>query len=155
MSGGADSTALAIFLHERFPGVQFILVYTDTGAEEPAIYPALRRLEAFLGKKIEWLGEDKSLWDLISDYNGYLPSSSSRYCTRELKLRPFRKWLDQFKGVQKHMFVGIRADEPSRVAFTIDEVNTEMPFLDLGIGRAGVFQKLIETVGIPKFYPGE
>ena len=152
VSGGADSTALAIYLHEKFPDVPFKLVFTDTGAEEPEITPSLHRLEEYLGKKIEWLGEDKSLFDLIRDWNGFLPSSQQRWCTRELKLKPFQKWLEQFDGIQKHMFVGIRADEPTRVAFTIDEVNTEMPFLDMGIGREGVFRKLSDTICIPKFY---
>jgi hypothetical protein len=152
VSGGADSTALAIYLHEQFPHVPFVIVYTDTGAEEPEIYTSLERLEEYLGKKIVRLGEERTLYQLIEEWNGYLPSSQARFCTRELKLVPFRKWLEQFEGKQKHMFVGIRADESTRVAFTIDEVNTEMPFLDMGIGREGVFGKLVETIGIPKFY---
>lgn len=152
VSGGADSTALAIYMHELFPHVPFRLVFTDTGAEEPEITPSLKKLEEYLGKKIDWLGEDKTLFDLIEEWNGFLPSSQQRWCTRELKLKPFQKWMEQFEGKQKHIFVGIRADESFRVAFTIDGANTEMPFMAMGIGRAGVFLKLSETIGIPKFY---
>jgi hypothetical protein len=69
-----------------------------------------------------------------------------------LKLTPFRRWLVQFAGRRKWMFVGIRADESERIAFTIPEVETEMPFIDMRIRRDDVFRLLSETVGIPKTY---
>lgn len=42
ISGGADSSALAILLHEMFPEVPWRLVFTDTGTEEPEIYESLK-----------------------------------------------------------------------------------------------------------------
>lgn len=89
VSGGADSTALAIYLHERFPHVPFRLVFTDTGAEEPEITPSLKRLETYLGKKIDWLGTGRTLYDIIAEYNGYLPNSNARWCTRHCSQRFF------------------------------------------------------------------
>lgn len=151
VSGGADSSALAILLHEVAPHIPFRLVFTDTGAEEQATLDMLDRLESWLGKPIERL-QGRGLFDLINDYNGFLPSPTERYCTRELKLVPFRKWISQFAGKKKWMFVGIRADEPTRLAFTIDEVETEFPYVDLGITREWVYQKLSQTIGIAKSY---
>ena len=84
VSGGADSSALAILLHESYPHVRFELVFTDTLAEEDAAYDSLRRLEQYLGKSITRICPEKGLFQLIDEYKGFLPSASSRWCTREL-----------------------------------------------------------------------
>lgn len=151
-SGGADSTVLCILLCTLFPSVNFKLAFTDTKAEDPEIYPALDRLEAFIGRKIERVEPEKGLYELVDSYNGFLPSGQKRWCTRELKLVPFKRWMEQFTGKQKYLFVGIRNDENERVAFTIDECETEMPFVDLGLAREDIFEILSATTGIPRFY---
>ena len=53
VSGGADSTALAILLHEIAPHIPFRMVFTDTGAEEKDTLDMLDRLEKWLGNP--WL----------------------------------------------------------------------------------------------------
>lgn len=150
LSGGADSTVLALLLKQLAPHVPWRYVFTDTGAEEIEIYEQLDRLEAILGP-IERLS-GKSLWEVIADFGSFLPSPTDRYCTRILKLKPFQQWVGQFKGRQKWIAVGIRADEPTRLAFTIDECETIMPLLDLGITRDWVYDYLVKTLGIPKSY---
>ena len=151
VSGGSDSTALAILLHEIAPHIRFRMVFTDTGAEEKETLEMLDRLEAYLGKPIERIG-DKSLFDLISDFGGFLPSPRDRFCTRELKLVPFQAWLSQFSGQKKWVFVGVRSDEDDRIAFTLPEAETEMPFVDMGITRDWVYRKLASTIGISRSY---
>lgn len=151
-SGGADSAVIAILLHLLFPKVQFILFYCDTGAEEPEIAVTLDKLEQFLNVKIQRLLPEKDLFQLIDHYNGFLPSPRDRYCTPMLKLNSFKAWLEQYNGRNKRMYVGIRADESHRLAFTIDEVETEMPFIDIGLRREDIFEILQYTIGIPKFY---
>lgn len=151
VSGGADSTALAIFLKEVAPEINFRYVFCDTGAEEAETLQNLDKLEQWLGQPIERL-QGPSLFDLIAQYGGFLPSPTDRWCTRALKLEPFRKWIAQFAGKQKYMFVGIRADESERLAFALDETETVMPFVDLNIDRQWVYRKLAETIGIPRSY---
>ncbi len=151
VSGGADSSSLAILLHELAPTVRFRMVFTDTGAELPETYQMLDRLEAYLGRPIERIME-KDLFTLIREAGGFLPSPKDRFCTRALKLVPFKKWISQFEGKAKWMFIGIRSDESFRVAFTLPDVETVFPFIDLGIGREWVYKKLSATVGIPASY---
>lgn len=151
VSGGADSTVLAIVLHEMAPHIPFRMVFTDTGAEEIPTLETLDKLEAYLGRPIERL-KGKGLFDLVSEFNGFLPSPTDRYCTRALKLVPFRNWISQFDGKTKWVFVGIRSDESDRIAFTLPEVETVMPFVDMGITREWVYRKLTETIGIPSSY---
>lgn len=152
VSGGADSTWLAILMHKLFPSVNFTLLFTDTHAEEPEIYESLDRLEAFLGKKIERISHDLGLFGLISKYGGFLPSGSARFCTKDLKLLPFQKWLKKHDHQNKYIYVGIRADETFRVAFTLKDAETVMPFIELGMKREDIFNGLSRTIGIPKFY---
>ena len=54
LSGGKDSTALAIYMRDRVPDMEY--VFCDTDKELPETYEYLTKLEYFLGKKIERLG---------------------------------------------------------------------------------------------------
>ncbi|MCL4682358.1 MAG: phosphoadenosine phosphosulfate reductase family protein [Rhodocyclaceae bacterium] len=152
VSGGADSTALAVLLHEMFPQAPFEMIFTDTLAESPDIWRQLDALEQYLGKKITRIVPEKGLYELVEDYGGFMPSAQARYCTRMLKLLPFREWLKRCSGQQKWMFVGIRADEGTRITFTIDECETVMPFVEMGIRREQVFEILARSVGVPMLY---
>ena len=51
ISGGKDSSALAIYLRDRVPDMEYF--FCDTGAELPETYEFLDKLEVILGKKIE------------------------------------------------------------------------------------------------------
>lgn len=152
VSGGADSSTLAIVMHMLFPEKPWELVFTDTEAEDPGVYQTLDALEKFLCKAITRIKPKAGLFQLIDLFKGYLPSSQSRYCTRILKLETFKPWLAQYAGIPKIMAVGIRADEDFRIGFSIDEVITEMPFLDLNFNREMVFEILDRTIGIPAYY---
>ena len=52
LSGGKDSTALAVHMKEKFPEIEMEYVFCDTGCELPETYDYLDRLEALLGKPI-------------------------------------------------------------------------------------------------------
>ena len=53
LSGGKDSSALAIYMRDKVPEMEY--AFCDTGKELPETYEFLERLEAFLGEKIERL----------------------------------------------------------------------------------------------------
>ena len=50
LSGGKDSAALAVYLRDRVPKMEYI--FHDTGKELPDTYDYLDRLEGYLGTRI-------------------------------------------------------------------------------------------------------
>jgi 3'-phosphoadenosine 5'-phosphosulfate sulfotransferase (PAPS reductase)/FAD synthetase len=153
-SGGADSSALAVFLHKAFPHISFRLMLTDTGAEPASMWEFLKKVEEATGNTVEIVRGELNLFELVDSYSGFIPGPGARFCTRELKLKPFQSWMKQFEGKPLTMYVGIRADEAKRVAFDIPGVETIMPFVEMGWNRSDVFGYLSKTVGVPRTYLG-
>ncbi|MBO9595461.1 MAG: phosphoadenosine phosphosulfate reductase family protein [Niabella sp.] len=113
ISGGKDSAALAIYMFEKYPDINIEYYTCDTGKELEATYQLIRNLEIYFGKKLTLLeAAAKSHEDpfdhFLKLYGGYLPSSTSRWCTRKLKLEPFEKWVGDDPVIS---YVGIRGDE--------------------------------------------
>ncbi len=113
ISGGKDSAALAIYMKQNYPHLDIEYYTSDTGKELDETYQLIDNLEIFLGKKILRLtGADNSpelpFDHFIKMYNGYLPSSNARWCTKKLKLEPFEKFVGNDPVIS---YVGIRGDE--------------------------------------------
>lgn len=113
ISGGKDSAALAIYMKQRYPKLDIEYYTSDTGKELDETYQLIENLEIFLGKKIIRLTGANTSTELPFDhfikiYNGYLPSSNSRWCTKKLKLDPFEKFVGSDPVIS---YVGIRGDE--------------------------------------------
>ena len=79
LSGGKDSSALAIYMRDKVPEMEY--AFCDTGKELPETYEFLDRLEAFLGEKIERLNAGREFDHWLSVFGGLLPSSQVRWCT--------------------------------------------------------------------------
>jgi 3'-phosphoadenosine 5'-phosphosulfate sulfotransferase (PAPS reductase)/FAD synthetase len=149
LSGGKDSTALAVYMRDRVPDMEY--VFCDTEKELPETYEYLTKLEYYLGKKITRLTDGGGFDHWLAVYGGYLPSSRMRWCTRMLKIKPFEKYVGDDPVL---MYVGIRADE-DRVAYISSKPNITAvyPFKDDGIDLAGVNRILEESgVGLPTYY---
>lgn len=150
LSGGKDSTALAIFMRDRVPEMEY--AFCDTGEELPETYEYLDRLEVFLGKKITRLNPDRPFRHYLQVYKGVLPDSRTRWCTRKLKIEPFEKFIGDDLC---YSYVGIRADEPHRKGYISTKPNiiAHYPFIDAGITKPDVFRILEESgLGIPEYY---
>ena len=93
LSGGRDSAALAVHMRQNHPELDIDYFFTDTGKELPEVYEFLVKLEGFLGKPILRLNPDRDFDFWLKQYNNFLPSAQSRWCTRKLKLRPFEQWI--------------------------------------------------------------
>ena len=50
LSGGKDSAALAVYLRDRVPEMEYI--FHDTGKELPETYDYMARLESILGRPV-------------------------------------------------------------------------------------------------------
>ena len=171
-SGGKDSSALAIYLHdparwrralgksglpERAPLAQAEYVFCDTGTELDETYAYLDRLEAYLGRPIQRLSAEAPPGQTPFDhhlqlYGGFLPSAQMRWCTRKLKLEPYERYVGDDPVVS---YVGIRGDEPDRVGYvsTKPNIETVFPFKEDGVVKADVYRILDESgVGMPEYY---
>jgi len=149
LSGGKDSTALAIYMRDRVPDLEY--VFCDTKKELPETYEYLSRVEAYLGKPIVRLHDDRGFDHWLDIYNGYLPSSRMRWCTRMLKIRPFERYVGDDTVVN---YIGIRADE-NREGYisTKPNIKARYPFKEAGIAKAEVFRILEESgIGVPEYY---
>ena len=152
LSGGKDSAALAIYLRDRLPNVEY--VFSDTDKELPETYDYLARIEAYLGKKIITLRAERGFDHWLDVYGGYLPSPRMRWCTKMLKIRPFERFVEGLGDVDVRMYVGIRADE-NRGGYRPTKANIEpvYPFVEAGYGIEDVHRILEESgVGVPPYY---
>ena len=91
LSGGRDSAALAMSTCDRtIPSFDIDYFFTDTGKELPEVYEFLVKLEGFLGKPILRLNPDRDFDFWLKQYNNFLPSPQSRWCTRQVEVAAFR-----------------------------------------------------------------
>ena len=68
--------------------------------------------------------------------SGYLPSPIRRWCTIELKTKPFENYIkNKLEGII-FLYIGIRADELSRAKFNKyknNKIKEVYPFIDKGL----------------------
>jgi 3'-phosphoadenosine 5'-phosphosulfate sulfotransferase (PAPS reductase)/FAD synthetase len=149
LSGGKDSTALAIYLRDKIPQLEYI--FCDTHEELPETYDYLNRLEAFLGRKIEKLNPTRGFEHWLEMYNGMLPSAQVRWCTRKLKIEPFEAHVG---NDLVWSYIGIRGDEQRNgYISTKPNIKPVYPFKEHGLALADIERILDESgLGLPEYY---
>ena len=157
LSGGKDSAALAVYLKDLVPNIEY--VFCDTGKELPETYEYLSLLEVALGKPVTRLQhEDRCGFDeLLAVRRGFLPSPQARWCTEYLKIKPFERYVGDGTVIN---YIGIRADERHRKRYisTKPNIQARYPFIEDGLRRCDVIRILNETIvggrplGLPKYY---
>lgn len=165
LSGGKDSSALAVYMRDRaawrqrlgkqsqqpVENIEMEYVFCDTQKELEETYEYLSNLEAYLGKPIERLGSKRGFDHYLKVYKGYLPSANMRWCTRMLKLKPFEEYVGNDLVFS---YIGIRADE-DREGYISHKPNIKpiYPFKEDGITRDDVFRILEESgLSLPDYY---
>lgn len=106
LSGGKDSTCMALALKQREPR-KYEFAITPTGRELPAMDDHWRRLECLLGAALIRVPAP-TLVDLIIKQRA-LPNQRMRWCTRMVKIEPFMAYAQS--ATPATVYVGIRADE--------------------------------------------
>jgi len=143
ISGGKDSTALALRLRDVMPAVKFEFLCTPVGNEPPELFQHLDKLEAELGPimRLRPLGEGDQLKALI-EREKMIPNFRARFCTRILKIVPTIEYLKAVAPCVQ--YVGLRADEETRQGIygTMDGVSQSYPFREWGWGLSEVVEYL-------------
>ncbi|WP_251569579.1 phosphoadenosine phosphosulfate reductase domain-containing protein [Parasutterella muris] len=142
VSGGKDSTAVALLAMEQNKPEDVIFVFCDTGNEHHLTYEYLNYLDDFfqskgfskikrlkrdcterLKRKAERLKDRPEIAKLIKPTGnpfldiclvyGRFPDFNHRFCTKELKVKVFDDFVNQFleKGESVESWTGVRADE--------------------------------------------
>jgi 3'-phosphoadenosine 5'-phosphosulfate sulfotransferase (PAPS reductase)/FAD synthetase len=149
LSGGKDSTALAVLLHKEIPDMEYF--FCDTHKELPETYEYLERIKARLGIKIDYLNSERGFDHWLAIHDGLLPSPQMRWCTVKMKIEP----LEKFVGNDlTYSYIGIRADE-NREGYISTKPNIKpvFPFKEKGLVKQDIIQILEDSgIGLPKYY---
>lgn len=129
LSGGKDSTALALRLAEVEPRA-YVYLCTPTGDELPAMQEHWRNLEGWLNASLTRLSP-MTLAECI-ERNGALPNFRMRFCTRQLKILPCLDYLRTHAPCV--LYVGLRADEEERRGLYDADTDIRFPLREWGWG---------------------
>ena len=158
LSGGKDSSALAIYMKKQHPELEMEYVFCDTEKELDETYEYLARLEVYLERKVIKLkSEGMGFDDLLKMRRGFLPSPQMRWCTEYLKIKPYEKYIGEDNVIS---YVGIRADEMHRKRYISTKPNiiAKYPFIEDGKRRQDIIDLLNTTyvggkpIGMPSYY---
>jgi 3'-phosphoadenosine 5'-phosphosulfate sulfotransferase (PAPS reductase)/FAD synthetase len=136
-------------MRDRVPQMEYY--FCDTDKELPETYDYLQRLEVVLGKPIVRLNADRGFDHWLWVNQGMLPSAQVRWCTPNLKIKPFERWVGDDRA---YSYIAIRADE-HRTGYISTKPNIipVYPFRDDGIDREGVERILADAgIGLPDYY---
>jgi 3'-phosphoadenosine 5'-phosphosulfate sulfotransferase (PAPS reductase)/FAD synthetase len=132
-----------------------IVCFANTGKEEESTLKFVHDCSVNWNVPIVWLEyRDAEVKFAVVDYktasrNGepfeqlinkkkYLPNQAQRFCTQELKVNTLDRYLKSIGIKEYDTFVGIRADEPRRVAKISQQIDKLMP-----LARSGVSEKVV------------
>lgn len=150
ISGGKDSSALAVYLRDKVPNMEYF--FCDTGAELPETYEYLTRLETILGKSIARLNAERGFDHWFEVFRGALPSPQMRWCTKNMKIKPIEEWIGDDPAFS---YVAIRSDESNRKGYISTKPNIQscFPFIEDEIDHDGVMRILEDAgIGLPDYY---
>jgi len=148
LSGGKDSTALALRLAEVEPR-DYEYICNETGNELPEMTAHWARLEEMLGRRIVRVRYKTDLTGAIRQMK-MLPSVFGRWCTRVLKIEPTIEYMAALPPGSV-LYVGLRADEEERRGLFGEDIMVRFPMREWGWREADVWAYLDQRgVCIPK-----
>jgi len=148
LSGGKDSTALALRLAEVEPR-KYVYICNETGNELPDMKAHWGNLENILGEPIQRVRHARSLIEEIEKIN-MLPNVFARWCTIRLKIEPT---LDYFESLPagSTLYVGLRADEMERKGLYGEDITVRFPMREWNWNEKDVWDYLnSKGICIPK-----
>jgi 3'-phosphoadenosine 5'-phosphosulfate sulfotransferase (PAPS reductase)/FAD synthetase len=148
VSGGRTSGVMLARVLETHGGAlppDTFACFADTGREFPATYEFLDEMARRWGVTIHRVMREGG-FDALITQRRFLPNPAMRFCTQALKIEPMRQFMLARGFTSWTNVVGIRADEPRRVA-RVRQRETErpdkhyvtvLPLADSGTRRADV-----------------
>ncbi|WP_298402776.1 phosphoadenosine phosphosulfate reductase family protein [Janthinobacterium sp.] len=139
-SGGRTSGMMLWMTIQAYGGTlpaDVVVCFANTGKEEEATLEFVRDCGDRWDVPIVWIenrprnearGKEFAIVDFatasrrgepfadLHDEKKFLPNPVARFCTAELKVRPMQRYLKSIGLVEWTTFIGMRADEPVRVA---------------------------------------
>lgn len=149
LSGGKDSAALAVYLKDRIPDMEY--VFLDTGHELPETHEYLDRMRAILGININTIQPKRSFEDWLKIKGFYLPSKQKRWCTELLKIKPYEEYIG---NSLVNSYIGIRADE-NRDGYisNINNIIPKYPFIKDNLVLSDIENILDDSgLGFPSYH---
>jgi 3'-phosphoadenosine 5'-phosphosulfate sulfotransferase (PAPS reductase)/FAD synthetase len=109
-SGGKDSLCTLVYLDEIAKSIdkEVTALHIDTTAGFPEVTTEARKICRKLGVPLKILKSERDFFQLAKRWG--IPSFKSRWCCKELKIKPVRNFLSKIQG-RKVIFDGIRAAE--------------------------------------------
>ena len=155
VSAGYSSVMMALKIKEWYPDHNIIYAMANTSKERKESLEFMNECDKYFGFDMVWIeaeinqekrkGTDFKVTnfkdlkrngelfeDGIKKYG--IPCKINKWCNRELKLVPLKKYIDSIFGKNNYSIaVGLRADEMDRVMGSFKENNVFYPLLDNGI----------------------
>lgn len=148
LSGGKDSTALALWLVENEPR-EYEFICNETGDELPDMVAHWERLERVLGSPLKRVRHTSDLYGVI-DEEKMLPNFRSRFCTRILKIEPTIRYMEGLPD-DSTLYVGLRADEEIRRGIYGEDMLVRFPLREQGWTEEDVLRYLVKMgITIPE-----
>lgn len=165
-SGGRTSAYMLWRVLQSNNGLpdEAMVCFANTGKEDEATLRFVQDCSQHWNVPITWLEyQENSCWAVVNfdkasrngepfeavikQRGGYLPNRVARYCSSELKTRTIHRFLKHKGWIDWDTFIGIRSDEPRRVAKFRANSRPEykgeevfMPLAAAGIGANDVGQ---------------
>ena len=158
-SGGRTSAFMLWKVLDAYDGKlpeNIKVCFSNTGKEMPETLDFVKDCQEHWGVDIVWLeycSENKykvvnyqsasrkgEPFEELIKKKKYVPNMFARFCTSDLKVIPINKYLESIGFEDFITFVGIRADEPRRVAKQRGKENYAVPLADENIGLSDIYE---------------
>lgn len=114
-SGGRTSAYMLRKILDEGIGEDVHIVFADTGKEREETYEFIRACSSRWEVDVAWVQREGGFEKLCRDRK-YLPNPVTRMCTGDLKVKEIKRYMRGLGYDWWTMVIGLRADEPRRVA---------------------------------------
>ena len=156
ISAGYSSVLMAVKIKEWYPNHNVIFAMANTSKERIESLQFMNECDKYFGLEMVWIEaiinpeKNKGTGYLVTTFPELktkgeifeegikkygIPSSINKWCNRDLKLAPLKKYADSIFGLNNYSIaVGIRADEIDRMSKDYKNNNIFYPLVENGIG---------------------